>query len=187
MENMSCLSNGQATNKRLKLDSEEYSACANDCITLHLVDPAKTKGSSWPPTGVTSSFKPEFTHQIFGDDEEIVGYKALAIDIYFSQLDFRACIDVKFEDKAHGATDIFTTVSEHFPGGIIDDTQLYLSAIATCTPTDLGVAIASPASNAGVMVRQTNLAKATPQLQVRRNLAVLLPSTSPNALFMNAT
>ena len=163
MENMSRLSNGQAAAKRLKTDAADYKASANDCITLHLIDPTKTT-SSWPPNSVSSSFKPEFTHQIFGDDEEIVGYRGLTVDIYFSQVDFQACVEVKFEDKAHGATDIVSTLHNHFPGGITADRKQYMAAVSAASPADLGHAL--PGVKAGVTIREANLASSKQGLQV---------------------
>ena len=163
MENMFRLSNGQATTKRLKTDAEGYKASANDCITLHLIDPAKTT-SSWPPNSVSSSFKPDFTHQIFGEDEEIVGYRGLTVDIYFSQVDFQACVEVKFEDKAHKATDIVSTLQKHFPGGITADREQYVAAVAAASPADLGHALTE--AKAGVTIREANLATSGQGLQV---------------------
>lgn len=165
MENMFRLSNGQATAKRLKTDAEDFKASANDCITLHLFDPAKTS-SSWPPSSLSSSFKPEFTHQIFGDDEEIVGYRGLAVDIYFSQLDFQACVEVKFEDKAHGATDIFSTLQKHFPGGITADKELYMAAVAAASHANLGHALLIPGGKGSVTIKEANLANSNQDLQV---------------------
>ena len=166
MENMFRLSNGQATAKRFKTNSEDYKVCANDCITVHLFDPAKTQGSAWPPNGVSSSFKPEFTHQIFGDDEEIVGYTGLSVDIYFSQSDFQACIDIKFEDKLHGATDILSVLQEHFPGGVTSDKQQYLAAVNDSSQPNLGTALSLPGVHHGITVKQANLASAAQELQV---------------------
>lgn len=163
MENMFRLSNGQATTKRLKTDAEDYKASANDCITLHLFDPVKT-GGSWPPKCLSSSFQPEFTHQIFGDDEDIVGYRGLAVDIYFSQVDFQACVEVKFEDKAHGATDIVSTLQKHFPGGLTADKEQYLAAVTAACHADLGHTLQGV--EAGVMLREANLASSKQGLQV---------------------
>ena len=163
MENMFRLSNGQATTKRHKTDAEEHKASANECMTLHLIDPAKTT-SSWPPNSVSSSFKPEFTHQIFGDDEEILGYRGLTVDIYFSQVDFQACVEVKYEDKAHGATEIVSTLQKHFPGGMTADGEQYVAAVAAASPADLGHAL--PGVKADVTIREANLASSKQGLQV---------------------
>ncbi len=168
MENMFRLSNGQATTKRLKTDSEDYKAVANDCITLHLFDPS-TPNSSWPPSNVSSSFKPEFTHQIFGDDEEIVGYKGLAVNIYFSQRDFQACIDIEFEDKAHGATDVFSTLQEHFPAGLTQDKQQYLAETTQNAATSfgkLGSPLPVPGAKGALSIIQANVAEGSKELKV---------------------
>ncbi len=167
MENMFRLSNGQATAKRLKTDSEDYKACANECITLHLFDPSTS--SSWPPSGVTGSFKPDFTHQIFGDDEEIVGYKGLAVDIYFSQADFQACVEIAFEDKAYGATDILSTLQEHFPGGLTTDKQQSLTVAtqqAGAPLQNLGSPLSIPGVRKGLSITQANLAEGSQELKV---------------------
>ncbi|DBA71639.1 TPA: putative uncategorized biosynthetic cluster [Trebouxia sp. C0005] len=168
MESMFRLSNGQATAKRLKTDSEDYKVCANECIRLHLFDPS-TSSSSWPPSGLTGSFKPEFTHQIFGDDEEIVGFKGLAVDIYFSQADFQAFVEIAFEDKAYGATDILSTLQEHFPGGLTSDKQQFLTVATTKqagTPLQkLGSPLSIPEVRKGLSVTQANLAGGSQELK----------------------
>merc|ERR1719223_34507 len=45
------------------------------------------------------SFKPEFTHQIFGDDEIIFGYKNLHIDYFLTPGTLEAYIGVKSREK----------------------------------------------------------------------------------------
>lgn len=45
------------------------------------------------------SFKPEYTHQIFGDDEMIFGYKDLHIDYYLTPGTMDAYIGVKSKEK----------------------------------------------------------------------------------------
>lgn len=44
-------------------------------------------------------FKPEFTHQIFGDDESIFGYRNLRIDYYLTPGLLEAYIGLKYKDK----------------------------------------------------------------------------------------
>lgn len=166
MENMFRLSNGQATTKRLKTDSEEYKVCANECLTLHLIKPA-LQGSTWPPKAAFS-FKPEFTHQIFGDDEQIIGYKGLAINIYFSQRDFRACADVTFTDKAHGAIDILATLKKHFPAGLTADKQQFLSDLSNTSIVvkSLGRELPVPGLTSKLAVVQVTLAQSNDTLKV---------------------
>ena len=170
MENMFRLSNGQATTKRLKTDDEAYKASANDCLTLHLIDDT-VQSSSWPPK-LIASFKPDFTHQIFGDDEQILGYKELAIDIYFSRQDFRACVEISYTDKVHKAVDIFKTLKEHFPAGLSDNKKQYMSEIssksaaAKVSKGSLGKRMSVPGLKSGLSVVQATLSQGSQQLRV---------------------
>ena len=170
MENMFRLSNGQATAKRLRTDDAVYKANANECLTLHLIDNA-VQHSSWPPKPV-ASFKADFTHQIFGDDEQIYGYRALKIDVYFSQQDFRACVDISFSDKVPGAVEVFNRLKEHFPAGLTNNKQRFLSDIFSMGVTsrdltnNLGVSLPVPSLRPGLSVVQTALAQGSQQLKV---------------------
>lgn len=169
MENMFRLSNGQATTKRLKTDDEAYKANANDCLTLHLINNT-VQSSSWPPRPV-ASFKPDFTHQIFGDDEQILGYKDLAIDIYFSQQDFRACVEISYTDKLHKAVDIFKTLKEHFPAGLSDNKKQFMSEVSskgtatTLSKSSLGKGLSVPGLKSGLSIVQAILAQGSQQLR----------------------
>ena len=46
-------------------------------------------------------FKPEFTHQIFGDDESIFGYRNLRVDYYLTPGLLEAYIGLKYKDKVN--------------------------------------------------------------------------------------
>lgn len=46
-----------------------------------------------------TTFHPQFTHQIFGKDEEIVGYKGLRIDIYYVASTLYTYINWKCDKK----------------------------------------------------------------------------------------
>ena len=167
MENMSGIANGQPAAKRLKTNAEDFKVSANDCICLHLVDPQKA--SSFPsPTCVSHSFKPEFTHQLFGDDEEIVGYKGLSVNIYFSQTDFKAFADIKYSHKIHGATDVFKILQDNFPAGICQDLQQYVSTLSA-TPDhqlhNMGDSLDTEASGSSVHVIHATLADSSKEVQ----------------------
>ena len=170
MENMFRLSNGQATTKRLKTDDEAYKSNANDCLTLHVINNT-VQSSSWPPRPV-ASFKPDFTHQIFGDDEQILGYKDLAIEIYFSQQDFRACVEISYTDKVHKAVDIFKTLTEHFPAGLSDTKKLFMSEVSSkstatkVSTSSLGKGLSVPGLKSGLSIVQATLAQGSQQLRV---------------------
>lgn len=70
-------------------------------------------------------FAPEMAHQIFGENENIFGYKDLKISIFYSAGPLDIYYDVKYTKKAddlkgHGilkADDIQTAITEIFPEG----------------------------------------------------------------------
>eukprot|EP01080_Neovahlkampfia_damariscottae_P000317 gene317-6731_t len=45
------------------------------------------------------SFHPTYTHQIFGEDERIVGFKNLKINIYFHASTLNTCIEQSYDEK----------------------------------------------------------------------------------------
>lgn len=170
MENLSRMSNGQPAPKRLKTNAEDFKVSANDCIDLYLVDPRKA--SLFPSSAcVTKTFKPEFTHQLFGDDEEILGYKGLSVNIYFSQIDFTAYVDVKFSHKIHGATDIHKILRDNFPAGILQDPQQFVSKLSETSDHQLqhlGDQLTVPTSGSSVQVTHTSLADSSAEVKVRQ-------------------
>ncbi|KAJ8036620.1 Histone acetyltransferase type B catalytic subunit [Holothuria leucospilota] len=67
-----------AESEILKTELAEYVCGANDVIELKLVRDVNDIFDD------TKSFHPEFTHQLFGQNENIFGYKGLKIQLYFS-------------------------------------------------------------------------------------------------------
>lgn len=50
-------------------------------------------------TSISDEFRPEFTHQIFGDEETIFGYKNLKINYYLTPGLLDAYIGLQYTDK----------------------------------------------------------------------------------------
>ena len=67
--------------------------------------------------GVNGAFHPEFTNQIFGEDEQISGYEDLKINIYFMANQFYANIDISYSKREEGADDIYALFDDVFPEG----------------------------------------------------------------------
>ncbi|KAJ5914253.1 hypothetical protein N7504_003136 [Penicillium tannophilum] len=70
-----------------------WSCDANDAIHITVVQPGDTK----PKT--LSTFHPQFTYPIFGDDEQIFGYKGLVIRLRFAAHDLRPHLHISYDEK----------------------------------------------------------------------------------------
>ncbi|KAJ5484107.1 Histone acetyltransferase type B catalytic subunit [Penicillium diatomitis] len=72
---------------------DEWTSDANDALHITMVQPGETK----PKT--LSAFHPQFTYPIFGDEEQIFGYKGLIIRLRFAAHDLRPHIHISYEDR----------------------------------------------------------------------------------------
>ncbi|KAJ5324937.1 hypothetical protein N7476_003537 [Penicillium atrosanguineum] len=66
---------------------------ANDALHITVVQPGNAK----PKT--LSTFHPQFTYPIFGDDEQIFGYKGLIIRLRFAAHDLRPHVHISYDDR----------------------------------------------------------------------------------------
>ncbi|KAJ6100171.1 hypothetical protein N7467_001706 [Penicillium canescens] len=70
-----------------------WSCDANDAVHITVVQPGEKK----PKT--LSTFHPQFTYPIFGDDEQIFGYKGLIIRLRFAAHDLRPHCHISYDEK----------------------------------------------------------------------------------------
>lgn len=89
---------------------------ATEATTISLVRPAEA------PIKTFASFNPKFTYPIFGEEEQIFGYKGLKINIRFHAHDMRPNVQITFDKKfkAIGETepaDIKAILQDHLPPG----------------------------------------------------------------------
>ncbi|GMF72307.1 unnamed protein product [Aspergillus oryzae] len=92
----------------------DWTCDANDAVQITLVQPGEQK----PKT--LSSFHPQFTYPIFGDDETIFGYKGLIIRLRFAAHDLRPHIHISYDEKFKtvgdtSAVDLIKTLSPFIP------------------------------------------------------------------------
>ncbi|MCJ1319997.1 histone acetyltransferase 1 [Xylographa vitiligo] len=93
---------------------EEWSSNANEAIQISLVQP----GTGSPKA--LSTFHPQFTYSIFGDEERIFGYQGLNVKLRFAAHDLYPHVsissDAKFKTVGDTkATDILEILKEHLP------------------------------------------------------------------------
>ncbi|KAL2788940.1 acyl-CoA N-acyltransferase [Aspergillus keveii] len=93
----------------------EWSCDANDAVQITVVQPDQQK----PKT--LSSFHPQFTYPIFGDEERIFGYKGLIIRLRFAAHNLRPHVHVSYDEKFTAVDDaapldVVKTLREFLPG-----------------------------------------------------------------------
>jgi len=83
------------------------------------------------------TFKPDMSHQIFGDSESIFGYKDLRINLYCTAARMITYVDVKYSDKltpqrAEGVLpdDILKALNEHLQPGSLTKLDDFISALS---------------------------------------------------------
>lgn len=151
--------------KRQKPDP--FVVSANEALTFKLLDP---KGEA--ELRVDHEFHPEFTHQVFGADEEIKGYSGLRIDIFVSQHSFHTHVNVGYDKKQVGCENIMGKLQENFSGSIISDRQEFQNALQE-TPKlskeELGqpLVTTSAADGSAISIYQSDVKKAASQVKVQ--------------------
>lgn len=97
---------------------------ANQVIFFRLVSDANDLLAKNP-----MKFQPNYTNQIFGEDEKIFGYKDLIININFTANNFFANIDINYSEKSNSADDLDALFSTTFQGGYYKDKTEFMSLI----------------------------------------------------------
>lgn len=59
---------------------------SNECISFHLVSPLESDATLEKLEGQAEAFGPIMSHQLYGDDEQIVGYKDPMVKVFLSPL-----------------------------------------------------------------------------------------------------
>ena len=70
-----------------------------------------------------STFSPEFTYPIFGDEETIFGYKGLSIRLRFAAHDLRSNVHISYNERFKqvediAAVDLIKTLKPFVPKGM---------------------------------------------------------------------
>ena len=121
--------------KRARLE-EVPVVSANDAVRFRLLKPGRT---SLPATVQSEQliFFPEYTHQIFGEEEEIRGYTDLVISIWLCPTSYNALVEVSYSAQHAEADDIMGKLTEAFPAGFSTKRAEFLDSLAKTPPLDL--------------------------------------------------
>lgn len=87
---------------------------ANEAVHITIVQPSE---ENRPKT--ISTFHPQFTYPIFGDEERIFGYKGLIVRLRFAAHDLRPHVHFSYDDK-------FKTVDDTAPVDLIGAMKPFL-------------------------------------------------------------
>lgn len=103
--------------KRARFALEEWISNGNEVVTFRLVESAE----EWSRAAALASdgFKPEYCHQVFSDEEEVKGYKGLAVNIFINSRTFVAYAEVSYTEKQAKADDVDSMLTEAFGGELL--------------------------------------------------------------------
>ena len=92
------------------------SSNANEALEISLLQ----AGPNAPKT--LSTFHPQFTYPIFGEEERIFGYQGLHVNLRFAAHDLRPNLEISYDKKFKPvgdtrAADIEETLKEWIPAG----------------------------------------------------------------------
>ncbi|KAI0166377.1 histone acetyltransferase type B catalytic subunit [Xylariaceae sp. FL1272] len=113
---------------------EEWTSDANEAITISLVRPTAN--------GIVklASFNPKFTYPIFGEEEQIFGYKGLKINLQYDARNLRPHLSIKSSKKFSAigdveAIDIKEVMKEFLPAVALQTRSEYETALASVPET----------------------------------------------------
>ncbi|XP_045209831.2 histone acetyltransferase type B catalytic subunit-like [Mercenaria mercenaria] len=109
---------------------DDYKCDANEVITFKLVrDESDLENNE--------GFHPDMTHQIFGEQENIFGYKELAIQLFYSAAKLTTYVNIKYTDKVTPEKDdglqpddVIGALSKEMPPGYYTNIDDFSAALA---------------------------------------------------------
>ncbi|EAW14059.1 histone acetyltransferase catalytic subunit HAT1 [Aspergillus clavatus NRRL 1] len=106
----------------------DWTCDANDAVNITIVQSDEQKLKT------LSSFHPQFTYPIFGDDEQIFGYKGLIIRLRFAAHDLRPHLHISYDEK-------FKPVGDTAASDLLKILKPWVSEEAFCTLPDYEKAV----------------------------------------------
>ncbi len=151
--------------KRQKPDP--YVVSSNDALTFKLLD--SERGSDLL---VGHEFRPEFTHQVFGEEEEIKGYQNLRVDVYFSPHTFKSYLSVAYDKKQIGCDNILRKIQENVSENIVSTKQEFQATLREDPPFSVGdlgqpLATAPAADGSTVSIYQSDVKNGPLHIKVK--------------------
>ncbi|XP_052822716.1 histone acetyltransferase type B catalytic subunit [Octopus bimaculoides] len=114
----------------MKNKLEAYKCCSNDVIHFKLVRNKKDVENE------DITFRPDMTHQLFGDHESIFGYRDLHLDLFYTAGALITYLKIKYLDKVTpekfdgiSADDVEKPIAEMMPPGYLTNIDDFVSSL----------------------------------------------------------
>ncbi|XP_052806790.1 histone acetyltransferase type B catalytic subunit-like [Mya arenaria] len=112
---------------------EDYKCDANEVLKFRLVrEEADITSHHW--------FRPDMSHQVFGDQESIFGYKNLEIQMYYTAARLNTYLNIRYKDKVSPEKheglkpdDVIGSLAKEIPPGYYSNIDDFSAAIAKDT------------------------------------------------------
>lgn len=106
----------------------DWVCSSNEAVKIRFVRPLSETDNEHDETKV-KEFTPEFTYPIFGDKEQIFGYKNLSIKLYYASGSLTTYFDVTYDKKAPLADNAVERIKEFIPNDFITNYDTFLQTI----------------------------------------------------------
>eukprot|EP01137_Pigoraptor_chileana_P005781 Opistho-2@49318 len=109
--------------------SDEFVTSATDAIEIRLLSSASDLEDD------ELAFHPEFTHQLFGENEAIFGYKAPSVKLFYGAGSLLTHLSLDYKKKISATDDaqpddVIKIIGEKIPQGFTSNVDVFLSKLA---------------------------------------------------------
>ncbi|KAF9363891.1 histone acetyltransferase 1 [Mortierella sp. NVP85] len=96
---------------------------SNEAVNIRLVKTPSESEDGEDENAI--EFNPQFTYPMFGEQEQIYGYKDLFINLEFASGSLASCFSLGYKDKKSTADKIYATMKDFLPQDITDNHDLF--------------------------------------------------------------
>ncbi|KAF9975599.1 histone acetyltransferase 1 [Actinomortierella ambigua] len=108
--------------------SAQWVESSNEAVNIRLVK-ASAGGEDEEEGEDILEFNPVFTYPIFGENEQIFGYKNLSINLEYASGSLASCFSMSYDDKKPTADKIYATMKDWLPKDIVDNHDAFLETV----------------------------------------------------------
>eukprot|EP00878_Enallax_costatus_P032718 GHUV01035978.1.p1 GENE.GHUV01035978.1~~GHUV01035978.1.p1 ORF type:complete len:242 (+),score=25.95 GHUV01035978.1:102-827(+) len=116
--------------------AEYHAVPAQDTVTFHLLLATTAEQLQRQMASGGMPFKCEFYNQVFGESEEINGYKGLQVHIWFAANSYHCWVNIQYESKRPGADDVLTLLQAWWPQPFTTDKQEFINRVTSAPARD---------------------------------------------------